>query len=87
MPTDDETTASHRYSHVFEALFDDPAEAEDLRIRADLMIDICEKLQGVPTYRATALLDVSRKRWKSLLKGNMPEFSREQLERMRAALN
>ncbi|TXH09938.1 MAG: hypothetical protein E6R04_06640 [Spirochaetes bacterium] len=87
MSTDDEMTVSCGYANVFEALFDDPAEAEDLRIRADRMIDICEKLQGVPTYRATALLDVSRKRWKSLLKGHISEFSLEQLEQMWSTLN
>jgi predicted XRE-type DNA-binding protein len=86
MSTDDETTVSRMYSNVFEAVCDDPVEAADLMMRSDLMIDIREKLQGVPTYKAIALLDVSRKRWKSLLKGHISEFSREQLERMHAAL-
>lgn len=75
---------SRRYSNAFEAVGFSGAEAEHLRIRADLMIEV-ERLietRGLSQAEAAKLLHVTQPRISDLMRGKIERFSIDTLVEM-----
>ncbi len=77
-------TKLRRYTNVFEAVGFPPAEAEHLRIRADLMLEV-ERLivaRGLTQAEAAKALHVSQPRISDLMRGKIDRFSIDTLIEM-----
>ena len=73
-----------RYTNAFEAVGFTPIEAEHLRIRADLMIEV-ERLiaeRGLTQAAAAKLLHVTQPRISDLMRGKIERFSIDSLVEM-----
>jgi predicted XRE-type DNA-binding protein len=73
-----------RYSNAFEAVGFEPIEAEHLRIRADLMLEV-ERLivdRGLTQAEAAKLLHVTQPRISDLIRGKIERFSIDTLVEM-----
>lgn len=70
--------------NVFRDLGFSPEEAENLRLRADLMIQLTKLLQtrGVTQAKAARLLGVSQPRISDLVRGKIDRFSIDSLVEM-----
>ena len=69
------------YSDVWDALSDTPEEAENMKIRSDLMIaisDCLEKFDGTQAAKAKKL-GITQPRLNDLLKGRISKFSLDAL--------
>ena len=73
-----------RYSNAFEAVGFPPMEAEHLRIRADLMIEVERLLatRGLTQAAAARLLHVTQPRISDLIRGKIERFSIDTLVEM-----
>lgn len=74
----------YRYTNAFEAVGFDPIEAEHLRIRADLMLEL-ERLiaaRGLTQATAAKLLHVTQPRVSDLIRGKIDRFSIDTLVEM-----
>ncbi|MFR0693494.1 XRE family transcriptional regulator [Pseudomonas nicosulfuronedens] len=73
--------ANERATNVWDALVDSPEEAENLRIRAQLMRELTRTVNGwdVPQKDAAARLHVTQPRLNDLLKGKIDKFSLDAL--------
>ncbi|ERZ01098.1 helix-turn-helix domain-containing protein [Pseudomonas aeruginosa] len=73
--------ANERATNVWDALVDSPEEAENLRIRAQLMRELTRTVNGwdVPQKGAAARLHVTQPRLNDLLKGKIDKFSLDAL--------
>ncbi|MGI8766865.1 MAG: helix-turn-helix domain-containing protein [Gemmatimonadaceae bacterium] len=74
----------YRYTNAFEAVGFDPIEAEHLRIRADLMLEL-ERLiaaRGLTQATAAKLLRVTQPRGSDLIRGKIDRFSIDTLVEM-----
>lgn len=73
---------------AFDLLEDDPVVASNLKVRADLMIQIEKivKQRKLTQKQAADLFDVSQPRISDLLKGKIDKFSIDMLVNMLSAL-
>ncbi len=76
------------YSDVFDALADTPAEAENLKTRADLMARIQAIIQakGWKQAEAAAQCGLTQPRVNDLLRGRISRFSLDALVNIASAL-
>ena len=76
------------YSDVFDALADTPAEAENLKTRADLMarIQVIIKAKGWKQAEAAAQCGLTQPRVNDLLRGRISRFSLDALVNIASAL-
>ena len=65
------------FDHVFQAIADSPEEAENLRLRADLMIRISDLIdeRGLTQARAAKLFGVTQPRVSDLVRRHIDLFS------------
>ncbi len=70
-----------RFASVWDTLEDDPIRAENLKLRAALMIEISEtiKRQGLTQTRAAEVLHITQPRVNALLKGKINDFRLDSL--------
>lgn len=76
-----------KFRNAFEAVGFPPAEAEHLRIRADLMLELTRIIEAQQLTQATAakLLHVTQPRISDLMRGKIDRFSIDTLIEMLAA--
>ena len=74
----------HRYTNAFEAAGFEPLEAEHLRIRADLMLEVERFIaaRGLTQAEAAKLLRVTQPRISDLMRGKIERFSIDTLVEM-----
>ena len=75
------------YADVFDALSDTPAEAANMKARADLLGIIVEHVKswGLPQEAAAARLGITRPRLNDLLRGKLGKFSLDALVNLATA--
>jgi predicted XRE-type DNA-binding protein len=78
---------SQTFSDVFDALADTPAEAANMKARADLLAALIERVKswGLPQEAAAAQLGITRPRLNDLLRGKLNKFSLDALVNLTAA--
>lgn len=78
------TTRSRRYANAFEAVGFTRREAEHLRIRADLMIEVKRVIEarGITQAEAAKLFHVTQPRVSDLIRGKIDRFSIDTLVEM-----
>jgi predicted XRE-type DNA-binding protein len=71
----------HIFNDAFDAIADSPAEAAELKARADLMSDLVARIASwkLPPETAAARLKISKARLKELLGGKFDQFTLEAL--------
>jgi predicted XRE-type DNA-binding protein len=76
----------NRYHNVFDALEDDPAIAENLKIRAQLMNALTRYIekQGLTQVEAAELFEVNQPRISDLVRGKIERFTIDMLVNMLA---
>ena len=79
---------SETFASVWDALSDTPAEAENLRLRSDLMDQIAAVIEaaGWTQSEAAARCGVTQPRINDLLRGRISRFSLDALVNLAAAL-
>lgn len=77
---------SKRYQNVFDALEEDPAVAENLKIRAQLMIVLTRYIEqeGLTQNEAAELFGVNQPRVSDLVRGKIERFTIDMLANMLA---
>jgi predicted XRE-type DNA-binding protein len=80
------TVEHETYPTVWHALFDDPVERLNLRMRSDLMIAVKRQVNiwGVTQKDAAKRLGITQPRLNLLLKGKINEFSLDALIKVAA---
>ena len=75
------------FSDVFEALSDTPAEAANMKARADLMSGLVVRVTswGLSQVAAAARLGITRPRLNDLLRGKLGKFSLDALVNLATA--
>jgi predicted XRE-type DNA-binding protein len=75
------------FDNVFDALAETPAEAANMSVRADLLLQIREHVRGwgLPQEQAAARLGLTRPRLNDLLRGKIDKFSIDALVNVAAA--
>lgn len=75
------------FDDVFDALADTPAEAANLKARAELMTALRTRIQswGLPQEAAAARLGITRPRLSDLMRGKLGKFSLDALVNLTAA--
>lgn len=75
---------SHKYSSVWDAISDGPEEAENMKLRSELMICIREhiKARHISSKAAQAMLGLSQPRLSYLMTGRIDKFSLDALVMM-----
>lgn len=78
-----------RYASVWDALVDTPEEAENLKVRSQLMMAITDSVEswGVSQTEAARRLHVTQPRVNDLLKGKIDKFSLDALVNLLAGAN
>jgi predicted XRE-type DNA-binding protein len=78
---------ARQYSNAFEAVGFPPAEAEHLKIRADLMLELSRLIEarGLTQAEAAKLLGVTQPRVSDLVRGKLERFSIDTLVAMLGA--
>lgn len=78
---------SVRFANVWDAIEDDPDVAENLRLRAELMIALHEHIErvGMTQARAAMLFGVTQPRISDLMRGKIALFSLDALVNMARA--
>lgn len=73
--------ATERYTSVWDALGDSPEEAENLKVRSELMRALRRTVKAwdVPQKEAAARLGVTQPRLNDLLQGKIDKFSLDAL--------
>lgn len=79
-------TISKRYSNVFEALEDDPAVAQNMKIRSELMISLRKYIEdeGLEQKKAAEIFGVHQPRISDLMRGKIDKFTIDMLVNMLA---
>ena len=79
-------TISKGYRNVFEALEDDPAMAQNLKIRSELMIALRQYIEeeGLAQKEAAEVFGVYQPRISDLVRGKIDEFTIDTLVNMLA---
>lgn len=74
------------FEDVFDALFDDPVEVENLKMRSDLMIKISEtvKRNGWTQAEAAKVMDVKQPEISYIVHGKLHKFTIDKLVKMLA---
>jgi predicted XRE-type DNA-binding protein len=77
---------TNTFSSVWDAIEDTPGEAENMRLRARLMMDIEEHVKsiGITQSDAAKLLGVTQPRVSDLMRGKIHRFTLESLINMAA---
>ncbi len=75
------------FADVFDALADSPAEAANMKMRADLLAALVERVKswGVSQEAAAERLSITRPRLNDLLRGKLGKFSLDALVNLTAA--
>ena len=73
-----------KYGNAWEALYDDPARAESLRIKSELMVRVEKYIQenGLIQKEAAKILGVSQPRVSDLVRGKIDRFTIDMLINM-----
>jgi predicted XRE-type DNA-binding protein len=81
-------TISKSYSNVFEALEDNPAMAQNLKIRADLMNTLRDFIadEGLSQKKAAEVFGVHQPRISDLTRGKINKFTIDMLVNMLARI-
>ena len=81
--------ANERYTSVWDALVDTPEEAENLRVRSELIMALTRVVKGwnLSQREAAARLHVTQPRLNDLLKGKIDKFSLDALVNMLTGAN
>jgi predicted XRE-type DNA-binding protein len=76
-----------RYASVWDAIEDDPAVAENLKLRSSLMVALKRRIQreGLTQAQAAKLLGVTQPRISNLMRGKINAFSLDLLVGMATA--
>ena len=79
-------TISKGYRNVFEALEDDPAMAQNLKIRSELMITLRQYIEeaGLDQKEAAEVFGVYQPRISDLMRGKIDKFTIDKLVNMLA---
>ncbi len=77
-------TLSRPYDNIFEALEDDPAVAESLRIRSEMMIRLRDRIaqEGISPEEAAWDMGVTGDSIKDLMSGKIDRFTIDSLVNM-----
>ena len=73
-----------RFDDVFDAISDTPEEAENLKLRADLMRELASRIAGMSQKDAADLLGVTQPRVSDLVRGKITYFALDKLVNMAA---
>jgi len=75
------------YDNVFDALSDTPAEAANLKARAELLSALKERVSGwnMPQEAAARKLGITRPRLSDLMRGKLGKFSLDALVNLTSA--
>jgi len=73
-----------RFDDVFDAICDTPEEAENLKLRADLMRELASRIAGMSQQEAATLLGVTQPRVSELVRGKINFFALDKLVNMAA---
>ena len=75
------------FDDVFDALSDTPAEAANMKARADLLAVLVDQVKswGLPQDAAAARLGITRPRLNDLLRGKLGKFSLDALVNLATA--
>ena len=73
-----------RFDDVFDAICDTPEEAENLKLRADLMRELANRIEGMSQGDAAHLLGVTQPRVSELVRGKINYFALDKLVNMAA---
>lgn len=78
---DEPELIEERFSTVFDALCDSPAEAANLTARGEIMIALRQRIDGwaISQQAAAARLGITRPRLNDLLRGKIDRFSLDAL--------
>ncbi len=81
-------TISKGYRNVFEALEDDPAMAQNLKIRSELMITLRQYIEeaGLDQKEAAEVFGVYQPRISDLMRGKIDKFTIDKLVNMLARI-
>jgi len=81
-------TISKSYSNVFEALEDDPAMAQNLKIRSELMVSLRTYIEGegLGQKKAAEVFGVHQPRISDLMRGKIDKFTIDMLVNMLARI-
>ncbi len=81
-------TISKGYRNVFEALEDDPAMAQNLKIRSELMIALRQYIEeaGLDQKEAAEVFGVYQPRISDLMRGKIDKFTIDKLVNMLARI-
>ena len=81
-------TTSKGYRNVFEALEDDPAMAQNLKIRSELMITLRQYIEdaGLGQKEAAEVFGVYQPRISDLMRGKIGKFTIDKLVNMLARI-
>ena len=79
--------AREHFDSVWDAIEDDPAQAENLKLRSALMMALISHIrkQDLPQSKAAVLLDVTQPDISNLMRGNIDLFGLDTLVNMVAA--
>lgn len=79
---------SETFTNVWDALEDDPAERESLKVKSQMMIDIGQHIKkiGITQAQAAQKLGVSQPRVSDLVNGKIDRFTIDMLITMSARL-
>lgn len=77
----------HPFDNVFDALADTPAEAANMKARAELLSAVKARVSkwGLPQEAAAARLGITRPRLNDLMRGKLGKFSLDALVNLAAA--
>ncbi len=80
--------SNQRFSSVWDAIIDNPAERANLKMRADLMVHISQiiKQNGWTQAQASKHCGISQPQIKNLLQGDITQFSLDALVNINATL-
>jgi predicted XRE-type DNA-binding protein len=73
-----------RFDDVFDAICDTPEEAENLKLRSDLMRELTSQIAGMSQQEAANLLGVTQPRVSDLVRGKIQHFALDKLINMAA---
>lgn len=76
--------ANEQFASIWDAIEDTPEQAENMRVRSELMQQIRERVRswGVTQQEAAARLNISQPRLNDLLRGKISKFSLDALVNM-----
>jgi predicted XRE-type DNA-binding protein len=73
-----------KFDDAFDAICDTPEEAENLKLRADLMRELASRIAGMSQQEAATLLGVTQPRVSELVRGKISYFALDKLVNMAA---